>query len=592
MAVFLILLRFDAPEAVWLATGVALTFAYTLGAAQARTSSWRCISVPGVAFGTVVGLFTLTLVAGTVESRPASAAEILTVFALAGCAAANSVVWRQSALGYVAAPLLAFSGLLLAQRGFFAPIALQQQDYGYVVCGITTLCVAIGQGLRVRSASYARPYEQVGYAMLVFAPLLAGVAPQQATICWAVTSLLCVFAAWRYQMPPVVVPAMLAADAALVFGAGWLLPGGLPRSAGILLLGAVWAQALWSYWARRSLPQFGFYGYIGAGLTGIVALMFAGADMTLNPAVMQVAFGLAVLLALLASLERREEVAWGSLAMLAFALLNLHHIMQHELLWGLAYGVGEALILSIVGWQVAVLAAQGAHAALQIWHRPLIDGSFAAGCSLVLVIALFAPLTMALLPLTFALVMLSLLLVTQSVSRRSIPFAYGAGGTLVAAALCQLAVWRIGEPQWYVLPSGIYLLALADGLRRFQGKRQISQVIECGALLLMLGTTAVEAFRSEGLLALGQTTLLCGEALLLLAYGMLARIRVPFLGGLVFFVLGVLWLGIDPLLASNKWLLLGLLGLTLVGLYVLLERRQEQLVRAGRIWIERVSAWQ
>jgi len=66
---------------------------------------------------------------------------------------------------------------------------------------------------------------------------------------------------------------------------------------------------------------------------------------------------------------------------------------------------------------------------------------------------------------------------------------------------------------------------------------------------------------------------------------------VPFFGGALFFVLGVLWLSVDPLLSANKWVLLGILGLLLVGAYVLLERRQEQLARAGRAWVERVSGW-
>ena len=38
-------------------------------------------------------------------------------------------------------------------------------------------------------------------------------------------------------------------------------------------------------------------------------------------------------------------------------------------------------------------------------------------------------------------------------------------------------------------------------------------------------------------------------------------------------------------------MLLGVLGLLMVGVYVLLERRQEELARAGRAWVERVSSW-
>ncbi len=175
--------------------------------------------------------------------------------------------------------------------------------------------------------------------------------------------------------------------------------------------------------------------------------------------------------------------------------------------------------------------------------------------------------------------------------RRTAVYAYTAGAALVAAGLCQLYDWGFREPQWYAIPAGIYLLALAEGLRRFQGQRSLSQVIETGAAVLMLGTTLGQSLREDGLTSQLYAAWLCCESLLLLGYGVMRRLRTPFFGGVAFFVIGVLWLSVDPLMATNKWVLLGCLGLLLVGAYVLLERRQEQLTRAGRAWIERISGW-
>jgi hypothetical protein len=56
-------------------------------------------------------------------------------------------------------------------------------------------------------------------------------------------------------------------------------------------------------------------------------------------------------------------------------------------------------------------------------------------------------------------------------------------------------------------------------------------------------------------------------------------------------VAGVLWLSVDPLASANKWILLGAVGLVLVGIYVLLEQRHEQLARTGRAWIEQMRQW-
>jgi hypothetical protein len=226
-----------------------------------------------------------------------------------------------------------------------------------------------------------------------------------------------------------------------------------------------------------------------------------------------------------------------------------------------------------------------------IWTRPLWLGSLLAGTTLAGTLLVATPARQELPPLTFALATLGLLLATLAVRRRELAFAYAAGAALIGAGLCQLYDWGFRQPQWYTLPSGVYLLALAEGLRRFQGQRKLSQAIEAAAAMLMLGVTFGQSLRAEGLESQIYGAWLCVEALALLAYGTLRQLRVPFFGGAAFFVAGVLWLSVDPLMAANKWVLLGILGLVLVGVYVLLERRQEELARAGRAWVERVSSW-
>jgi hypothetical protein len=204
---------------------------------------------------------------------------------------------------------------------------------------------------------------------------------------------------------------------------------------------------------------------------------------------------------------------------------------------------------------------------------------------------LVAPILGELPPVVFALATLALLLATLAARRRAVEYGYVAGAALIAAGLCQLYDWGFRQPQWYVLPAGLYLLALAEGLRRFQGRRGLAQVLETSAAVLMLGTTLGQSLRSAGLVSQGYAAWLCVESLLLLAYGALRQRRSPFFGGMAFFVFGVAWLSVDPLLAANKWMLLGALGLLLVGAYVLLERRQEQLARLGRTLVERISEW-
>ena len=47
--------------------------------------------------------------------------------------------------------------------------------------------------------------------------------------------------------------------------------------------------------------------------------------------------------------------------------------------------------------------------------------------------------------------------------------------------------------------SGLYLLVLAEGLRRFQGRGNLAQMVETGAAVLLLGTTLGQSLRAVGL---------------------------------------------------------------------------------------------
>jgi Flp pilus assembly protein TadB len=83
-----------------------------------------------------------------------------------------------------------------------------------------------------------------------------------------------------------------------------------------------------------------------------------------------------------------------------------------------------------------------------------------------------------------------------------------------------------------------------------------------------------------------------GESLLVMAYGILARLRVPFIGGVAGLVIAVLWMVAYAASMLNQWLVLGLLGMLMLLTYVLLERQQEQLRRLGRDLVMRLQEWQ
>ncbi|HEY3229386.1 MAG TPA: hypothetical protein VGJ87_09200 [Roseiflexaceae bacterium] len=585
----------------WYALGLSFAGLYALGGTLLRRSSWRCLTWPGIGWGTLIGAVTL-LAAGVEIGSGVLARHIVVVVALAGLLALAAALWRRAWPGYLVAGLLALAVLLAADRGFFLPWRPAPGDYGYILCGLVLGLALLGQGLRRVAARYAYPYEIVAFALLTVAPLPAAADSRHACLTWIAMALLYALAAWRYGLPWAVAPALVAADLALLQGAAWLAPGGRPAGSALLLLAATWAQGLGGLWARRR--EHATPAYLVALLTGLAALVLASGATDILAAV---ALGLATLLVLLASIERREELAWGALALLALGLGALHNTLGVTLHWSAAWGVAEALALCLIGWAIETptddrrttsdeqrreaLVGRLSSVVASIWRRPLWLGPLLAGASLAGLLLIVAPPSGDFPPLTFALATLALLLATLSVRRRAIEYAYFAGAALVAAGLCQLYDWGFRQPQWYVVPAGLYLLVLAEGLRRFQGRRNLAQMVETGAAVLLLGTTLGQSLRAVGLESQGYAVWLCAESLVLLGYGALRQLRSPFFGGATFFVIGVLWLSVDPLLSANKWVLLGLLGLLLVGAYVLLERRQEQLARAGRAWVERLRGW-
>ena len=791
------------PDAAQLraATLVALAVAtvYSLAGERLRRTALRYWTWPAVGWGALAGLGALALAALQLSPvRPLPVAVLLGLAALLG---AHSALWRQAKLGYGAAPLLALGTFLSATQGFFTSWQPAPGDMAYAICGIVLGLALLGQLLRRYGRPYALPYELLSAALLPLAPLAAAGSASHLTFTWAAMAALYGLGLWRYRLPQLLAPAFLALDLALLNGAGWLWPGGEPASAGLLIAGAVWAQALLSAWAsRRPLPwgAAGRWGYASALLGGCGALLLAATSAEHSAAV---ALLLAALLALLVWVEGREELAWGSLALVALGIWRFHVAVGLPAEWSLLIGALEALALFVLGWGVQLLAprlprlapwrrpfehgvggatlllpallaaysaydltaysiygagpllgaamllvglalgllgwrralpalsgpalaswslalmvegvsgslpgwalqgpylllavalAQGgaaiwagrrrgaalsypvyaaslftgalafaftqgtprelaiiagslallwivaatversapaawgalallvlalnftnelagltagwaqawlvlelvgvclagwaaALAGLKLWRRPTTLG--ALGVAL-LCTALALPLGEALPPLTFALASLGLLLATIAVRERELYYAYAAGAVFVAAALCQLADWGVSEPQWYVLPAGIYLLALAAGLRRFQGQRRASQLVEAAATMLLLGVTFGQALRPEG--GLPYSLLLFGESLLLAWYGSLARLRVPFLGGVAFFVAGVAWMSVDSVRLTNQWLLLGAVGLLMVAAYVVLERHQERLLRAGRAWAAQLQSW-
>ncbi len=333
--------------------------------------------------------------------------------------------------------------------------------------------------------------------------------------------------------------------------------------------------------ARARLGYIGLAIYLAAALMGLSALLLA---LSTPERIAAVALGLAVLVAVLSSIERQEAGIWGALGLSVLSFFTFGAAQGLNQDWMTAW-----LPLALIAFGLLGLVLE--RLGFAFWRRPTTIGVALVGGLALLVQYGNVP---ALERLQFtqaalALVNLALLWATVAIRMRMLNLGYAAGAAFVGAALCRLADLGVAEPQWYVIPAGLYLLALAAGLRQFQGRRRASQVLELAAALLILGTSFAQALRIPG--GPGYELLLFGEALLMVAYGVLLRLRVPFVMGVAFFVAGATWLALEVSRGFNQWVLLGIFGILMIAAYVVLERHQERLVRLGRTWMLELRSW-
>ena len=230
------------------------------------------------------------------------------------------------------------------------------------------------------------------------------------------------------------------------------------------------------------------------------------------------------------------------------------------------------------------------------WAGPLFYGSSVAG-GLALLGALGDQLSRAtdqtLHSLSLVVALTGLGLIAHGLIRHDRRLSYGGVALLLAGYMLQLIHFGVGQPQAFVLPTGVYLLVVAFLEWRRGTAAGIKGLLELAALALLLGTTFLQAtgMLADGLNHMAYDLFLLGEGLAVVAAGALLRWRMPFFAGAGAVVVAVALLLADPLRAAASWYLLFLLGAALIGLVVFLEQKRQQIP----LWIDdvrlRLEAW-
>lgn len=187
-----------------------------------------------------------------------------------------------------------------------------------------------------------------------------------------------------------------------------------------------------------------------------------------------------------------------------------------------------------------------------------------------------------------SLALIGLLYLAIAVGEGLETFGYFAVAMILAAwGLYAYGKLNIREVQWYALPAGIYLLGVGYLLHR-RGRREWAYLLDVAAMVLLLGTSFFQTVR-EGL---GYALIMGIEGLLITWYGAARRVKRLFFGGAFGVVLDGLYQLYEPLLSLNRWIVLGLVGIVLVTLALLFERKREQIAKLRDDWVAKLEDWE
>jgi hypothetical protein len=180
--------------------------------------------------------------------------------------------------------------------------------------------------------------------------------------------------------------------------------------------------------------------------------------------------------------------------------------------------------------------------------------------------------------------LIGLLYLAAAFTHRWLGLGYAAMGMLLISWLLQtlyLQQWK--NLQFYTIPTGLYLLSIAY-LEYQRGHKAQGQWLDYVGLALMMGSL----FWQTMLFGWGYAFLLGVEGALAFWWGSARRLRRFLYAGMVAVILATIGQLINALWSINQWIVFGAIGLLLVLLAIVIERKLDDI----KIWQESLEAWE
>jgi hypothetical protein len=180
-----------------------------------------------------------------------------------------------------------------------------------------------------------------------------------------------------------------------------------------------------------------------------------------------------------------------------------------------------------------------------------------------------------------------LLYVTTSVAHRRLRFGYCALALLIVAWMIHafyVNQWAgSAQVQWYALPAGVYLLAIAY-IESQRGNKTLGRWLDYAAMFLMMGSL----FWQTMLYGWAYALLLGSEGIAGLWWGSARRLRRFLYIGMLGVVLATVAQLINALQSVNQWIIFGIIGLLALIIGLVVERKLDDL----KAWREVLETWE
>jgi hypothetical protein len=177
--------------------------------------------------------------------------------------------------------------------------------------------------------------------------------------------------------------------------------------------------------------------------------------------------------------------------------------------------------------------------------------------------------------------------------RRARLLSYGGIAVLLLSYMLQLTLYDVTQPQAFVLPAGIYLLAVAYLEARRGLNAHLRATLESCGVIVLLVTSLLQAggYATDGADRLVYEVFLLFESLAVVGLGATMHWKRSLFGGSAAMIADIGLLLADPLRAMNTWYLMAIVGLTIITLVVFLEQRRNEITHWVDDWRTRLESW-